>query len=956
MQGAIVGRDGELEAAAEFFDRLKGGSAALVFAGEPGIGKTTLWMEAVERARRGSLVVLSARPVAAEVRLGFAALADLLEPVAGDVIAGLPEPQARALAVALLREDPGDGRLDRRAVGAATAGVLAALARRAAVVVAVDDLQWLDGPSARALEFAVRRLERLPVGLLACERTGADRKTVLEVDRALPEGRVRRLELGPLSLGALHEVVKARLGWSLTRRALIRIAQAAGGNPFFAVEIARSLPQGASPGLALLPLPDNLRALAGARIAALPKRARDALLAAAALRSPTVELVAAGMGETAAGSRRALEQAAAARVVELEDSHVRFSHPLFAAAVYSSATPGERRQAHRRVARPLADTEERAWHLALAAEGADAQLAGVLDAAAEHARARGAPETAAELAGQALRLTPPDRVAELQRRSVQAAEYQFHAGELARARTLLKTVLERAAAGRVRADALRVLGEILYNQQSFPEAAMLFEQALEQAGEDSALAAVLELRLAFAANSMADWMGAEPHARRALVLTEQLGNEPLQAEALAVSAILGYLLGRGLDEARLDRALELEDEQRQTTVEMRPSLIAGHLMLYEGRLQRACQLLGGLRQRILDRGEESDLPFVSGSLGWAECWRGDLAAAAAYADEALESASRIGMESLRCMALGHAALPAAYLGDADAVRSRASEALALAAATGYQVVSIWARWALAVLALSEGDPRAADAALAPLTALVEREGLAEPVRAMFLADAIEALVALGQLDRAEQLIAVLGRAATRLDRGWALAQAARCRALLLAARGDLDAASQAAGMAITLSEGLELRLELARTLLAAGQIERRARRKRAARELFERALEIFEAAGARLWASRARQEQERVAVRSAPGALSASEQRVARLAASGLTNREVAAQLFMSPKTVEANLARAYRKLGIRSRAELGSRLAGAGRNPPQTRGNDRLCRRPEPRSQVACPDLARGF
>ncbi len=299
------------------------------------------------------------------------------------------------------------------------------------------------------------------------------------------------------------------------------------------------------------------------------------------------------------------------------------------------------------------------------------------------------------------------------------------------------------------------------------------------------------------------------------------------------------------------------------------------------------------------------------------------------------------MDSLRCAVLALASVPAAYAGDADAARDRASETLALATATGYEIGSIWARWALAVLALSEGDPRAADAALAPLTALVERDGLAEPVRAMFLADAIEALVALGQLDRAEQLIAVLGRAATRLDRGWALAQSARCHAMLLAARGDLDAASQAAGAAITLGEGLELRLELARTLLAAGQIERRARRKRAARELLERALGIFEVAGARLWASRARQEQERAAARSAPGALSASEQRVARLAAEGLTNREIAAQLFMSPKTVEANLARVYRKLGIRSRAELGSRLAGASREPSQLPRDDRLCREP---------------
>jgi DNA-binding CsgD family transcriptional regulator len=923
-----VGRDREMEEVAAFLAAMARGPAGLVFAGEPGIGKTTLWREALQRARERSLIVLSARPVAAEARLAFATLADLLEPVADDVLAGLPEPQRRALAVALLREDPGDGRLDQRAVGAATISVLTALARTAPVAVAVDDLQWLDRPSAQVLAFAARRLGRLPVGLLACERIGADPNPGLEIERALPEGGAKRVVLGPLGVAALHQVVEARLGRTLSRRAVARIGQAAGGNPFFAVEIARSLPDNPPPGSAVLPLPDNLRGLVPARVAALPERARHALLPAAALRSPAVGLVAAGMGGTAAESRRALEHAAAAGIVEVSGSTVRFTHPLFAAAVYSSARPEERRRAHRRLAAVLDDPEERAWHLALAAEGADAELAGVLDTAAEHARARGAPEAAFELTEQALRLTPPGRVAELRRRSIRAAEYHFHAGEPRRARELLGAVLEQAPTGRVRADALRLLGEILYHEQGFPEAVRLFEQALEHGGGDAVLASALEIHLAYAMNAAGDFSGSEPHARRALALAERLGDNARLAEAIAVCAMVGYLLGRGLDEAGIERALRLEDQQRQTTVEMRPSLIAGMLMLYDGRLGHACQLLGGLRQRVADRGEESDLPFVSANLAWAECWRGDLAAAAAYADEALEITSRTGLDSLRCSVLAMGSVPVAYAGHAEVTRSMAGEALTLASATGYQIASIWARWALAVLSLSLRDPAGAAAALAPLTTLVEQEGVAEPVRVMFLADAIEALAALGQLDRAERLTAMLGQAARRVQRGWALAQAERCRALLLAARGDLAAAAEAAGTAVRCAERLELRLELARTLLVAGEIERRSRRKRSACELLERALEIFEAAGARLWAQRTRAELDRAAPRRAGSGLTDSEKLVAHLAASGLTNREVAAQLFMSSKTVESNLARAYRKLGIRSRAELGARLASAEREP----------------------------
>lgn len=923
MLGKVVGRDRELAAAATFLGAMTRGPAGLVFAGEPGIGKTTLWLEVCERAGGHSMMVLSTRPVAAEARLAFAALADLLEPVPDDVLRGLPEPQRRALAVALLREDPSGPRLDQRAVGAATIRVLTALARTTPVLVAIDDLQWLDRSTARVLAFAARRLGRLPVGLLACERIGADRKPGLEIELALAEDQVARVVLGPLGTAALHKVVMVRLGRPLTRRTLGRIGQAAAGNPFFAVEIARSLPDDHDTGQAVLPLPDSLRALIGARVAALPERARHALLPAAALRSPTVELVTAGMDGPREGSRRALQQAAAAGIIEVDERLVRFTHPLFAAVVYSSAEQRERRQAHLRLAAVLDDAEERAWHLALAADGADAKLANTLDAAAEHARARGAPDAAFELTEQALRLTPPGLVEDVQRRRVQAAEYHYHAGELRHARELLDAVLKNVPAGWVRANALRLLGEILYHEQSFPEAVRLFEQALEHGRGDASLVAMLELHLTYAINAAGDFTGSEPHARRALTLSEQVGDESRLAEAIAVSVMTGYLLGRGLDQAALDRALALEDQQRQTSMEMRPSLIAGLLMLYEGRAECACQVLADLRQRTLDRGEESGLAYVASCLAWAEGWRGRLDVAVAYADEAVEYASRTGMESVRCTALALGSIPVAYAGDVEATRHKASEALRLAAATGYGIGCIWAKWALAVLALSLREPAAALTALVPLLAEVEREGVAEPVRVMFLADGIEALAALGQLDRAERLTAMFEEAGTRLQRGWALAQADRCHALLLAGRGDLAAAAAAAASAVRRAERLELRLELARTLLVAGEIERRGRKKRAACELLARAAEFFESAGASLWAQRTRAELDRAAGRRTGGDLTESEKLVADLAASGLTNRQVAAQLFISPKTVEANLARVYRKLGIRSRAGLGAAWRG---------------------------------
>ncbi len=443
--------------------------------------------------------------------------------------------------------------------------------------------------------------------------------------------------------------------------------------------------------------------------------------------------------------------------------------------------------------------------------------------------------------------------------------------------------------------------------------------------------AKIEIQLAFGTEVAGDFLGAREHAHRAVELAEPLGPEGGFAEALAVSAIVDYMLGGGLDEARVNRALELEDPNRQVTAQIRPSVIAGYLMLYEGRLADSVRILGSLRERILERGEDSELPFVSSYLAWAECWRGDLAAAAAHAEESLDCAVRIESEPLRCFSLAFAALPPAYAGNRALAIDRADECRDLADRVGLHVAAFWAGWALALVALAEGDPRGADAALAPFVPMFEAHGVPEPIACFFLPDAIEAMIATAQIERAERLLAMFEESARRLDRGWALMAAGRCRALLLSARGDLDGASVAAGAAVAVGEGLELRLEYARTLLVAGQIERRRRRKRAAREYLARSLDLFEAAGARPWAGNACGELERVVLRRAErDELTEAERRVAELAASGLTNREVAARLFISPKTVEAHLAHAYRKLDIHSRAALGARLDG-GKNVAHT-------------------------
>ena len=370
LRGDVVGRDREFVAAGEFLDGLDMGPAALLFAGEPGIGKTTLWRATVELEKSRGCHVLTAQPAEAEAQLAFAVLADLVEPVLEKVVADLPEPQRHGLAVALLREAPGPDPLDQRAVSAATLSVLRLLAATAPVLVAIDDLQWIDRASARVLEFVVRRLDRLPVGLVACERVSDGGTIRLDLRRAIPRDRYTRLRLGPLSLGALHQVLKQQLGRSFPRRTLVRLQGESGGNPFFALELARCLPEDASTGQ-VLALPESLRRLVDNRIAALPKRTREVLLAASALRSPTVELVTSATPGRSAESLQALERAAAAGVISIDGPRIRFAHPLFAAGVYSSVPPRVRRLAHRRLAPLVEGIEERARHLALGAEAPD---------------------------------------------------------------------------------------------------------------------------------------------------------------------------------------------------------------------------------------------------------------------------------------------------------------------------------------------------------------------------------------------------------------------------------------------------------------------------------------------------------------------------------------------------------------------------------------------------------
>jgi DNA-binding CsgD family transcriptional regulator len=907
----LVGRERELQAAADFLTRLDAGPASLVFAGEAGIGKTTVWEAAAFVARQRGYQVLTARPAEPDRSLSFAGLADLLAEVELERF-DLPEPQWVALDAALLRSDNVEGAPDARAVFTAVRSIVTAISERQPVILAVDDVQWLDPPSLHALQFVARRLGDQQVGVLLSLRAG--HRDADDLLAGVGGVSASRIEIGPLTLAATHQMLKRRLEHTFPRPTLLRIQQASGGNPFFALEIARAIGATELRPDEPLPVPADVRLLVRRRIERLPHATRRVLLRAAALSQPTAALLGA-----------ALDSAWTTDLLrELPDGTIAFVHPLYASAVYETASPHERHRIHRELAAVVPDIEQRARHLALAATGPDERLAAELDRAAARARSRGAPEIAAELQDRALELTPPEARIASGERALAAAEHYFHAGALSRARQLLTATLERLEERTMRVHALRLLAHVRFREESIPEAVDVLMRAVAEAGDEPQLRAPLEFDLIFALVSLSqDHEKARPHVEALRIYAENLADRALLAEALAVEAMINFLLGGGVDEEKVARALALEDLDHHVHAQFRPTLIAGFLALYTGRLDEARSLLNPLRERLRDRGEEGELPLLLGPMCWLESYAGDCEAAERLATEAIEVATLTESETLMAWSLAFAALGDAYAGRVDSCRARIGAAQRALEHAGYGLARMWVLAALGLLELSLANAQAAWNALEPLTEFVERSGVVEPIRAFFLPDAIEALIGLGDVDRAEHLAGMLADRGRELDRPWALATAYRCRALVHAAHGDLNAALSTIGGALDEHERLAMPLEHGRTLLVRGQIERRARQKAAAKESVEQALTIFRRIGAAIWIDRAVEELNRLALRHVEGdELTESERRIAHLAGSGLTNRDIAARLFISPKTVEAHLGRVYRKLDIRSRAELAAMVA----------------------------------
>jgi DNA-binding CsgD family transcriptional regulator len=919
MSSGVVGRDGELAVLRGFLTSIRGGAAALVLEGDAGVGKTTLWEAGLAEAGGRGYRVLAARPAESETALSFSGIGDLLDPVLDAALTPLPAAQRRALSRALVLTDDEGPPPDPHAIGLALLSSLRALADEESVVVAVDDVQWLDPASSAGLAYAARRLRAERVGVLLSRRSGLESAILGELWRALPAHQLTTVEVGPLDASDLHHVLQSHLGVVLPKPRLEEVRQASDGNPFYALEIVRMLQRRGVPVDAgqPLPVPASLHDLVHGRLLALSPVSRDYLLAAAAQAQPTVSLA-----EVVSGVDRekGLGPALAARVVEVEAGRIRFTHPLLAAGAYEIADPGRRTEVHARLAELLDDPEARAWHLAASVESTDESVAEALELAARHARGRGALRSAALALERSSEVTPSDRADDALRRAVAAASAHFESGDSRRAEAQLRETIAPLPAGVQRARATVVLARIrLYEAPD--EAAELFAQVIEEADDDRPTLAVAHEGAA----ACSLWLFERfdeglRHSEVAWALAGEIGDDALSADVLMTRLSGEAVLGRATAKATAERAEALQESAADRRVLDQPLVSVAEYWRWVDSHERSRTVLLELVRSAHDRGDENAPPFLLFLLGDVERLMGSLVTALGHARVGRETAEQSGQPLLARLNLALGALVQAELGELDAARYAADRALEQATD---HYPRLFASEALGHLALALKRPAEAVAHLESCVAFARREAIAEPGATRFAVDLIEALVELGRADDAREVLAWYEGNARRLGRDSALANCLRCRGLIAAQAGDVEAAVRSAQEALLWHDRVEIPLDRGRTLLALGGAQRRANHRREARTTLEQALAVFERIGAALWAQRARAELLRISGRApTQGALTPSEERVALLVAEGKTNREVAAALFVSDRTVEGHLSRIFGKLGVRHRGELAQALA----------------------------------
>ncbi len=898
----VVGRDEEIGAIDAFLVAAR--PDALVLEGEPGIGKTTLVSLAVERARGRGFAVLFARPTAAETPFAFAALGDLLEQVPGRLREELPPPQARALRVALREEEAGSVQLDTHSIALAVRGVLRALARDRSVLVAIDDGQWLDEPTRAVLDFALRRLEGDDVRILIAVRP----------DRVALALNGTRVLVRPLSVGALHRLLQRRLGRSFPRPLLRRLHETAAGNPFFALELARTVDT--DEGSAARPrggfaVPPTLKRLVAARLSELPDAEREPLLVAALAADPTVDLVGEVLGRPVL-----FEVAEDQAVVALEDGSVRFTHPLLAAGLVEEAGEDLVRQIHLRLAQVAHDSEQRAHHLGRATVVPDGAVADTIDAASATAYGRSARSVAAELAETAFLLTP-DHDPRRAQRAARAGTYFIESGDAARGGALLRRAVEIAPFGPERAEA--IIRFLAADVGAHADTALV-EEALAAAESDAAVRARVHFELGEIALLAGALDESLVHSRSACAAAREVDDPRLWLSMIGRCVRTETLALVGDPEPELNEAVRVERGTGLLPPGESPRFSLAQRLLWHGRLDEARSVLDDLRSQAISTDDEYVRTAIEIYLVRLELRAGNWTLARSHAERADESTAQAGYLQARSGTLSVRALVEAHVGNTDAALELADASDRFASDCGDRWFPLHNRMARGLALAGAARFDEAGSALGDLGADLDAAHIREPGAFPFEADAVEAFAATGSLEAADRIAVRVEERANALGRDRLRSTALRCRGVVRVARRD-EAAIAAFDEALRLDDGSQP-FERARTLLVLGGAQRRARRIRDARDSLQAALACFESLGAEGFAARTRSELDRLSGRRTAGGLTPTEQRVASLVAEGLTNREVAASLVVSVSAVEAHLTRIYEKLGIRSRAALARQLA----------------------------------
>lgn len=885
VEAPLVGRDRELDRIDDVLRSVPDGARFVVIRGEAGIGKTTLWRDAVDRHRRAGHRCLVTRASEEESRGPLVGLADLF--VGTDPGPVLLEPDA-----------------DRFERGRAVLATLRRLAAEAPVVVAIDDVNWLDPVSAPALRSAFRRLVDEPILVLATERSDA---SIPSDDRTVPADRRDELFLGPLSLDATR-IVAASVVDFIPRPTLALIHELSGGNPLYAIELARGVHLFGDSLETSVP-PTLLGALAS-RLAGVPNEVLEVLRVVAALGPCSAGLVTRASGITDATPL--IAQAAELELVVVgEDLLARVTHPLLASAALATIEVDQRRALHARLARAVSDPDARARHVALSCGEADRAVAAELHEAATRAARRGAVTAASDLAWHSVRATPPQDVEQRVRRMFAAIAHRAAAGEKATALIEADQLVAMLPPGPIRAEAIALRVGI-----DFDGGDGYLAQALVEAGDDEPLRGrILELRGWLDVVHRAELKKGMKLASEALDIARRFGDTSLEMLAAGTVAAAGLLLGRPRDDL-MDRALHLAEQLDGQRLGRGPVNVHGRHCLWCGRIDDARTVLEDQHRACVQAGLEFQRPYRILDLAALEIAAGNLTTAAELADDGVEAAADAGNAQAVAWLSYPVGIVQAHLGNGERARDAASLLQARAAQQDGRPRVLMAHHVLGVLALASGAPRVALADLAPALRLARDIGVRLPSVVPVLPDAIEAACLGGDASLGAELSHELDGQADDVGQPWVDAAARRGRGLVAFAKRSAKAGALLADAAGSFDE-LGYPMDAARTLLQLGRALRRSGRRTAAADALADARRRFTEMGASPWLAQADAELDRVAPGRGRAELTPTEARIAAMVLSGRRNREIAGQMFVSVATVEGHLTRMYRKLGVRSRTEL---------------------------------------